>query len=196
MLLKQEQTLKHPAPALSLPPNLHLSLSLSIFLCKMLVWILHRDFHKRGLWPSLRMAKGDWFILQIWFNGPKSVIKRQLLMGSQFVGDYVKHNVQSSNHAQNFSNLIYHKIKKISFKKKTPLGWYRYLMRYVWAPQCWGLFYFMTMRMSFIGQVCLHIQGICYSDRSSTVQQKDSNRTRYTNIQIGNVQKGKNTIYI
>ncbi len=27
--------------------------------------------------------------------------------------------------------------------------------------------------MSFIGQVCLHIQGI-YSDKSSTVQQKDS----------------------
>ncbi len=26
-------------------------------------------------------------------------------------------------------------------------------------------------RMSFIGQVCLHIQGICYSDRSSIVQQ-------------------------
>ncbi len=26
-------------------------------------------------------------------------------------------------------------------------------------------------------QVCLHIQGICYSDRSSTVQQRDSNRT-------------------
>ncbi len=119
MLLKQEQTLKHPAPALSLPPNLRLSLSLSIFLCKMLVWILHRDFHKRGLWPSLRMVKGDWFILQIWFNGPKSVIKRQLLIGSQFVGDYVKHNVQSSNHAQNFSNLIYHKIKKISFKKNS-----------------------------------------------------------------------------
>ncbi len=34
-----------------------------------------------------------------------------------------------------------------------------------------------TMRMSFIGQVCLHIQGICYSDRSSTVQQNDSDRT-------------------
>ncbi len=31
--------------------------------------------------------------------------------------------------------------------------------------------------MSFIGQVCLHIRGICYSDRSSTVQQNDSNRT-------------------
>ncbi len=157
----------------------------------MLVWILHRDFHKRVLWPSLRMAKGDWFILQIWFNGPKSVIKRQLLIGSQFVGDYVKHNVQSSNHAQNFSNPIYHKIKKSPLKKNS-----FYLLHYVWAPQCWGLFYFMTMRMSFIGQVFLHIWGICYSDRSSTVQQKDSNRTRYTNIQIGNVQKSKNLIYI
>lgn len=30
MLLKQEQTLKHPAPTLSLPPNLPLSLSLSL----------------------------------------------------------------------------------------------------------------------------------------------------------------------
>ncbi len=44
------------------------------------------------------------------------------------------------------------------------------------------------MRMSFIGQVCLHIRGICYSDRSSTVQQNDSNRTGHrqqkNNIQI------------
>ncbi len=35
----------------------------------------------------------------------------------------------------------------------------------------------MNMRMSFIGQVCLHIQGICYIDRSSIVQQNDCNRT-------------------
>ncbi len=39
-----------------------------------------------------------------------------------------------------------------------------------------------------------------YSDRSSTVQQNDSDRTQttkeqYTNIQMGNVQNGKNTIY-
>ncbi len=34
-------------------------------------------------------------------------------------------------------------------------------------------------RMSFIGRVCLHIRGICYSDRSSTVQQNDSDRTRH-----------------
>ncbi len=53
--------------------------------------------------------------------------------------------------------------------------------------------------MSFIGQVCLHIQGICYSDRSSTVQQNDSDRTGHSqqknNIKIGNVQNGKNTLY-
>ncbi len=53
--------------------------------------------------------------------------------------------------------------------------------------------------MSFFGQVCLHIQGICYSDRSSTVQQNDSNRTGHrqqnNNIQIGIVQNGKHIIY-
>ncbi len=53
--------------------------------------------------------------------------------------------------------------------------------------------------MSFIGQVCLHIRGICYSNISSTVQQNDSNRTGHrqqkNNIQIGNVQYSKNTIY-
>ncbi len=54
--------------------------------------------------------------------------------------------------------------------------------------------------MSFIGQVCLHIEGICYSDRSSTVQQNDSDRTGHrqqkNNIQIYKyVQNGKNTIY-
>ncbi len=36
--------------------------------------------------------------------------------------------------------------------------------------------------------MCLHIRGICYSDRSSTVQQNDSNRTGHrqqkNNIQI------------
>ncbi len=57
----------------------------------------------------------------------------------------------------------------------------------------------IRIRMSFIGQVCFHIQVICYSDRSSTVQQNDSDRTGHRqqkdNIQIGNVQYGKNTIY-
>ncbi len=42
--------------------------------------------------------------------------------------------------------------------------------------------------MSFIVQVCLHIQGICYSDRSSTVKQNDSDRTGHrqqkNNIQM------------
>ncbi len=56
----------------------------------------------------------------------------------------------------------------------------------------------IRIRMSFIGQVCLHIRGICYSDRGSTVQQNDSNRTGHrqqkNNIQIGNVKNGKNTI--
>ncbi len=46
----------------------------------------------------------------------------------------------------------------------------------------------IRIRMSFISQVCLHIRGICYSDRSSTVQQNDSNRTEHrqqkNNIQI------------
>ncbi len=53
----------------------------------------------------------------------------------------------------------------------------------------------IRIRMSFIGQVCLHIRGICYSD-SSTVQQNDSNRTghRHLYIQIGNVQNSKNTM--
>ncbi len=55
------------------------------------------------------------------------------------------------------------------------------------------------MRINFIGQVYLHIRGICYSDRSSTVQQNDSNRTGHrqnkNNIHIGNVQNSKNTIY-
>ncbi len=53
--------------------------------------------------------------------------------------------------------------------------------------------------MSFIGQVCLHIQEICYSEISSTVQQKDSiwtgHRQQKNNIQIGNVQNGKKTQY-
>ncbi len=29
-------------------------------------------------------------------------------------------------------------------------------------------------------QVCLHIRGICFHDRSSTVQQNDSDRTKNT----------------
>ncbi len=36
------------------------------------------------------------------------------------------------------------------------------------------------MRMSFIGQVCLHMQGIFYSDSSSTVQQNDNDSDRTT----------------
>ncbi len=46
----------------------------------------------------------------------------------------------------------------------------------------------IRIRMSFIGQVCLHIRGICYSDRSSTVQQNDSNRTQTTKEQYTNRQ--------
>ncbi len=46
--------------------------------------------------------------------------------------------------------------------------------------------------------VCLHIQLIVYSDRSSTVQQNDSKRTGHwqqnNKIHICNVQNGKNTI--
>ncbi len=40
-------------------------------------------------------------------------------------------------------------------------------------------------------QVCLHTRGICYSDRSSTVQQNDCDRTQIikNNIQIGNVEE-------
>ncbi len=62
----------------------------------------------------------------------------------------------------------------------------------------WKIYIYVRMRMSFIGQVCLHIQGISYSDRSSTVQQNDSNSTGHrqqeNNIHIGNVQNCKNTI--
>ncbi len=62
-----------------------------------------------------------------------------------------------------------------------------------------NIYIYIYIRMSFIGQVCLHIQGICYSDRSSTVQQNDSDRTGHrqqkNNIKIGNVQNGKNTLY-
>ncbi len=36
---------------------------------------------------------------------------------------------------------------------------------------------YIRIRMSFNGQVCIHIRGICYSDRTYTVQQNDSNRT-------------------
>ncbi len=50
----------------------------------------------------------------------------------------------------------------------------------------------IRIRMSFIGQVGLHIQGILNRDRSSTVLQNDSDRTQttkeqYTNKLIGNV---------
>ncbi len=46
-------------------------------------------------------------------------------------------------------------------------------------------------RMSFICQVCLHIRGICYIDRSSTVQQNDSDRTDTDN----KITKYKQAIY-
>ncbi len=56
----------------------------------------------------------------------------------------------------------------------------------------------IRIRMSFIGQLCLHIQGICYSDRSSTVQQKDSNGTGHrqqnNNIQIYKMAKTQYSI--
>ncbi len=57
----------------------------------------------------------------------------------------------------------------------------------------------IRIKMSFIRLVCLHIQGICYGDRSSTVQQNDSIRTGHSqqknNMQIGNVKNSENTIY-
>ncbi len=47
-------------------------------------------------------------------------------------------------------------------------------------------------------QVCLHIQGVCYSERSYAVLQNDSKRTRThiikNNIQIGNVYWQKHNI--
>ncbi len=46
------------------------------------------------------------------------------------------------------------------------------------------------IRMSFVGQVCLHIRGICYSYRSSTVQQNDSDwKGQYANRQCTKWQK-------
>ncbi len=51
----------------------------------------------------------------------------------------------------------------------------------------------IRIRMSFIGQVCLHIRGICYSDkapqcnRMTATGQDTDNKEQYTNIQIGNV---------
>ncbi len=69
----------------------------------------------------------------------------------------------------------------------------------MWTKDDAAVLFRIRIRISFIGQVGLHIQGICYSDRSSTVQQNDSNRTGHrqqkNNIQIGNVQNSKNTIY-
>ncbi len=56
----------------------------------------------------------------------------------------------------------------------------------------------IRIRMSFIVQVCSHIRGFCYSDKSSTVQQNDSNRTGHRQ-QKNNIQmrctNSKNTIY-
>ncbi len=49
----------------------------------------------------------------------------------------------------------------------------------------------IRIRMSFIGQVCLHVEGIC-SDRSSKVQQNDKTQTikeQYTNRQCTKWQK-------
>ncbi len=57
----------------------------------------------------------------------------------------------------------------------------------------WQQFVKIRIRMSFIDQVCLHIPGMCYSDRSSTVQQNDSERTEHRQ-QKNNVQNGRNTI--
>ncbi len=46
-------------------------------------------------------------------------------------------------------------------------------------------------------QVCLHMQGICFGDRSSTVQQNDKTRRIIKTIiyKIDNVQNSTNTIY-
>ncbi len=48
--------------------------------------------------------------------------------------------------------------------------------------------------MSFISRVCLHIQGICYSDKGSTVQQNDSNRTEQRRLK-NNIQIYKKAMY-
>ncbi len=59
---------------------------------------------------------------------------------------------------------------------------------YVFIFSVFVLIFRIRIRMSFIGQVCLHVQGICNSDRSSTVQQNDSDRTGH--------RKQKNNIHI
>ncbi len=46
----------------------------------------------------------------------------------------------------------------------------------------------VSIRMSFIGQVCLHIRGIFYSDISFIVQQNDNDRTGHRQ-QKNNIQK-------
>ncbi len=49
----------------------------------------------------------------------------------------------------------------------------------------------IRIRMSFIGQVCLHIRGICYSDkapqcnRMTATGRTQTTKEQYTNIQIG-----------
>ncbi len=60
------------------------------------------------------------------------------------------------------------------FKWENLRNWW--LTKYFFAP----LYQFRTVfenENELYCQVCLHIRGICYSDRSSTVQQNDSNRT-------------------
>ncbi len=71
----------------------------------------------------------------------------------------------------------------------------RQLLAYSSAVYTWDDNSVSYIRMSFVGQVCLHIRGICYSERSSTVHQNDSNRTeqkikeQYTNRQCTKWQK-------
>ncbi len=68
----------------------------------------------------------------------------------------------------------------------------------VWALLHTSLHYwqqFVKIRMSFIDQVCLHIPGICYSDRSSTVQQNDSERTGQTTKEQCTKRQKHNTQY-
>ncbi len=67
---------------------------------------------------------------------------------------------------------------------RTVMVLYEYMYRatpniYIYIYIYYSFFEMVTLwsTMELFCQVCLHIQGICYSDRSSTVQQNDSNRT-------------------
>ncbi len=56
----------------------------------------------------------------------------------------------------------------------------------------------MRMRMSFIGQVCSHRQGfiiVTEAPQCNRMADRTGHRQQKNNIQIGNVQNGKNTIY-